>query len=76
MANEIKAMDLKDCTVSFRDGTTPTPFELEIKVDEGNLTWTESRNLKAVKDRRELQSQSSMPFQFNQEFQWRLRLYP
>lgn len=51
---EPKAMDLKNCTVIFRDGTSPTPYELEIKVDEGNITWEEKRNIEVKRDRGEL----------------------
>lgn len=54
MANEIKTIDLKDCVFIFRDGTPSTPNELEIKLDEGNMTWTETRNIIPVKDRGEL----------------------
>lgn len=46
-----KAMDLKNCTVKLRDGTSPTPLELELKMDEGNLTWTSRFNKEAKKDR-------------------------
>lgn len=49
-----KSMDLKDCTILLRDGTTPTPLELELKIDEGNLTWTSRFNKEAKKDRGEL----------------------
>lgn len=48
---EPKAMDLKNCTVTFVDGTTPTPNELEIKMDEGNLQYSVRRNIEAKKDR-------------------------
>jgi len=48
------SIDLKDCTIKFRDGTSPTPNELEIKVDEGNLTFEEKRNVEVKKDRGEL----------------------
>lgn len=47
----IKQMDIKNCTFILRDGTSPTPNELELKIDEGNVTWTERRNLEAKKDR-------------------------
>ncbi len=37
-------VDLKNATIKFKDGTTPTPEEIEIKIGEGNLTWTETKN--------------------------------
>ena len=49
-----KAMRLKNCTVRFLDGTTPTPNELELKIDDGNLTWTGSRQIDVKLDRGEL----------------------
>jgi len=51
---EPKAMRLKNCTIRFIDGTTPTPEELEIKVDDGNLQWTEKRTIDVKLDRGEL----------------------
>lgn len=47
---ESKSMDLKECTIIFSDGTG-TPNTLELKIDEGNLTWSEKRNITAKKDR-------------------------
>lgn len=38
-------IDLKDATINIVDGSTPTPNEIEIKIGEGNLTYTESRNI-------------------------------
>lgn len=70
---EPKAMDLKDCTVTLRDGTSPTPFELEIKFDEGNLQYTVARNIEVKKDRGELDylkegDQEPMKLQFEGRF--------
>lgn len=50
MTNELRAIDLKNSTVYFVDGTG-TPKTLEIKIDEGNLTYTVKRNLEAKKNR-------------------------
>lgn len=47
---EGKALDLKNCTVTLRDGAT-TPNTLELKIDEGNLTWESSRNIEVKRDR-------------------------
>jgi hypothetical protein len=51
---EPKAMRLKNCTIRFLDGTSPTPEELEIKIDDGNLSWTETRTIDVKLDRGEL----------------------
>lgn len=47
-------IDIKNCTIKFVDGTAVTPNELIIKVGEGNLTWSEKRNVQFVKDRGKL----------------------
>ena len=46
--------DLKLATVTFQDGTTPTPNTLAIKVGEGTLSFTETRNRNYKKDRGKL----------------------
>jgi hypothetical protein len=43
-------IDLKNATIYIVDGTG-TPNELEIKLDEGNLTYTERRNVEYKKNR-------------------------
>jgi hypothetical protein len=35
--------DLKNATIYFRDGTNPTPLELELKVAEGAISFTEKK---------------------------------
>lgn len=47
---EPKGMDLKNCTVTLEDGAS-TPNTLDLKIDEGNITWSEKRNITAKKDR-------------------------
>lgn len=44
-------IDLKNATVKLRDGTTPTPVTFTIKVGEGNLTYSEKRNMTYTLDR-------------------------
>lgn len=44
-------IDLKDATIILRDGTTPTPNQISVKIGEGNLTYTENRNLEYRLDR-------------------------
>jgi hypothetical protein len=48
---ERKSMDLKECTLVFRDGTTPTANTLDVDVDEGNITWTETYNVEVRRNR-------------------------
>jgi len=43
-------IDLKNAVVKLLDGTG-TPVELEIKLGEGNLTWTEARNVEYTLNR-------------------------
>lgn len=44
-------IDLKQALIKLRDGTTPTPIEITIKVGEGNLTYSEKRNMQYTLDR-------------------------
>lgn len=44
-------IDLKDATLKIKDGTTPTANEIEIKIGEGNLTYSENRNVEYILDR-------------------------
>lgn len=37
-------IDLKKCTITLSDGDT-TPTEVEVKIGEGNLTYTEARTI-------------------------------
>jgi hypothetical protein len=45
-----KSMDLKNCTIIFRDGDSPKTT-LEVKIDEGNIQWEVARNLEVKRDR-------------------------
>jgi hypothetical protein len=44
-------IDLKNATVIIRDGTAVTPNEIEVKLGEGNLTYSEKRNMEYTLDR-------------------------
>lgn len=44
-------IDLKNATLYLRDGSSPTPNELEIKIGEGNLSWTEATTMIYTLDR-------------------------
>jgi hypothetical protein len=43
MARQIYS--LKDATIKLKDGTTPTAKEVEILMDDGSISITESRNI-------------------------------
>jgi len=43
--------DFKNATIKIQDGTTPTPNELIVVVGEGNVTFTERKNMDYVLDR-------------------------
>jgi hypothetical protein len=43
-------IDLKNVTIKIVDGATPAN-ELEIKIGEGNLTYSEKVNRQYIKDR-------------------------
>lgn len=36
-------LDLKDVTITIRDGTTPTANEINVRIGEGNLTFSEKK---------------------------------
>ena len=44
-------IDIKEARVVLRDGTTPTAVEYEVKLGEGNLTYSERRNVDYILDR-------------------------
>ena len=44
-------IDLKDATITIQDGSTPTPNSLEVKIGEGNVTFTENRNVEYTLNR-------------------------
>lgn len=45
------AIDLKDARIYIRDGSTPTPNYIEVKIGTGNLTYSEKRNMEYLLDR-------------------------
>lgn len=66
-------IDLKYATIKLLDGTTPTPNELEIKIGEGNLTFTESRNILYNLDRGlldDVREGDEVPVTVNFDAQW------
>lgn len=47
-------MDLKNCVMVIKDGTTPTAKSLTVKISGGTLTYNETRNREYVLDRGKL----------------------
>lgn len=48
------SIDFKNAVVKIKDGTSPTPNEIEVALGEGNLTYSEKRNIIYDKDRGKL----------------------
>jgi hypothetical protein len=44
-------IDLKNTTLNINDGTSPTPETIEVKIGEGNMTYSEKRNMEYIRDR-------------------------
>ena len=44
-------IDLKQCSLVLLDGTTPTPFQMTLKIGSGNLTWSEKKQYDFILDR-------------------------
>ncbi len=67
--------DIKNATVTIRDGTAVTPNELEIKLGDGSISWTETKNREYKRDRGRLdtvrdgdEEPVEVKFDFNWEF--------
>jgi hypothetical protein len=66
-------IDLKQTTLKIKDGTTPTPNEVEIKIGEGNFTFTEARNIEYTLDRGlldEVREGDQIPMDVSFDFVW------
>jgi hypothetical protein len=66
------AIDLKKATLTVKDGST-TPNELVVKIGEGNLTFSEKRNIEYSLDRGLLDTVKEgdqVPMEVNFEFLW------
>ncbi len=67
-------IDLKDCTLYIKDGTTPTPNSIEVEIGEGNLMYTVSRTIDQRKARGllfQLREGEQLPVDINFQFVWR-----
>jgi len=66
-------IDLKDAVLTIQDGTTPTALSITVKIGEGNLTYTESRNVEYILDRGlldEVRLGDEIPLDVNFDFVW------
>jgi len=66
------AIDLKKATLKVQDGST-TPNSLTVKIGEGNLTFSEKRNMEYVLDRGLLDNVKEgdqVPLEVNFDFIW------
>lgn len=43
--------NLRDAELVLKDGTTPSPLQLTVVLDEGDLEWTERQHTIEIKDR-------------------------
>lgn len=70
--NVYAQIDLKDATIKIKDGTA-TPNELTVKVGEGNLTYSENRNIEYTLDRGvldEVREGDQVPVDVSLDFVW------
>lgn len=66
-------IDLKNATITIMDGTTPTANALIVKIGEGNLTFTERRNIEYTLDRGlidEVREGDQVPMEVSMDFVW------
>lgn len=66
-------MDFKNATLKIIDGTSPTPNEIEVKLGEGNLTWSEKKPRVYDKDRGKLggvRDGDEMPLEVSFSARW------
>lgn len=65
-------IDLKNATVVIKDGTG-TPEQITVTIGEGNLTWTERRNIEYTLDRGlldEVREGDEVPVEVRFDFTW------
>lgn len=66
-------IDLKNALIKFRDGSTPTPVELTLKIGEGNLTYSEKKTMEYTLDRGildEVREGDQVPVDVSLDFVW------
>jgi len=66
-------IDLKNAVIKIMDGTTPTPNEMEVVIGEGNLNYTERRNIEYKLNRGLIdgvREGDEVPVDVSLEFRW------
>lgn len=66
-------IDIKNATVYIQDGTSPTPNRIEVKIGEGNFTWSEKVNREYILDRGTLdlvRNGDEVPMDVSFDFTW------
>lgn len=66
-------IQLRNCKIYLRDGTTPTPNKLEIKIGEGEISWTEARPLEYTNDRGKIDARNlgdEVPLEVSLSAKW------
>lgn len=65
--------NIKNSVIKIKDGTTPTPQEVTVKVADGEISWEETRELAVEKDRMNLDTIEVMednPLSVSMSFIW------
>jgi hypothetical protein len=44
-------IDIKNCTIQIRDNTPTTPLKINVRLGNGNMTWSEKRPVEYIRDR-------------------------
>lgn len=68
-----RRIDLKDSTIYIKDGTSGTALQLEVKIGDGNLTYTERRNMEYILDKGSLddvREGDQVPVQVQMDATW------
>lgn len=66
-------IDLKNATLIIQDGTPVTPLEITVTIGEGNLTYSENRNMDYILDRGildDVREGDEVPVEVSFDFQW------
>lgn len=66
-------IDLKNATVKFKDGTTPTPNEIEVVIGDGTLSYTETKTREYKLNRgrlRNVRNGDETPVEVSMQFVW------
>ena len=66
-------IDLKNAIIKILDGTSPTPKDLEVIIGEGNLTFSEKRNMEYKLNRGRIygvREGDEVPVDVSMEFMW------